>query len=455
MISRWLSIWICLLSCTGSLLYVLNGRAEEARPGKIQSIGIYTSPTVPAQTLAFFKACGYNTYECWDMGWETRPALHEKYYAEMAQAVGRIQAAGFRVHVLLSLNLLQRRGDEPRTAESMLFDPNDSKLVEQRLDYVAKAVGKLKLADGFIIFAGDPGGHAKARISQFREIADRMVQIVRREAPRAEVCIDPWSIAAWDHLPSPFAASFWDKETQFTRELIDLSGPYGPSVNVEFPLHNYYRSLALKCYADAGREPEPFPTARDIASLRERGVKRVWGWPYFLTDECDDGYKGTTSGLAQSETRYIKRIIEIARRLGLDGMIANAFETNIFAETLNLYAFPRFCQDPNVMPEQVIDDFAGLISEPKTATELGQVLRFIENHSTWQAGLPEKNRLPNFDVGTMKSAQDARAALARIVARKECPLPLAKSPGEYLQKLDQRLGILAEEETRGKPAAPK
>jgi hypothetical protein len=418
--------------------------AERPAPAGMESIGIYTCYTgLPAGAIGFFKSCGYNTYQCWEQGWTKRPASHERYYADLAQAIQRFRNAGFRVHVLLTVNMRQCRDGEPEGYSGAVIDPGDRVLVQERLEYVAKAVRKLRMADGFTVFAGDPGGHQNAEPAQFSEAADKMIAIVRREAPRAEVAVNPWSIAAWDHMPSPFSVAFWEKETVLTRQLMRRSDLFGPGVNIEFPLHNYYRSLALKCYADAGKEPSLCPTAEEVQSLRQRGVKRLWGWPYFLTDECDDGYKGATSGLAQSETRYIKQAIDTGRRLGLNGMIANAFESNVFAESLNLYAFARFCRDPAATPEQVILEFAGLISKPETAGDLAQVIKFIENHSTWQSGLPEKHRLANFDVGTLKSAAEASQKLAKVAVREPCPLPILKPPAAYVEKLNERLAILA------------
>jgi hypothetical protein len=206
--------------------------------------------------------------------------------------------------------------------------------------------------------------------------------------------------------------------------------------------------LARKCYVDAGKSPELFPTAEEVAALRQRGVKRLWGWPYFVTDECDDGFSPGTAGMTQSETRYIKQIVETGRRLELDGMIANAMASNIFAESLNLYAFGRFCKDPRATPEQVILEFAGFISEPETAADLARVIRLIENRSTWQAGMPEKYRLPNFDVAPLESAHDAYRLLNKVAARKQCSLPLLKPPAAYIEKLKERLRVLTKTENQ-------
>jgi hypothetical protein len=401
---------------------------------------------MPVEAIPFFKACGYNTYQRWDLGWTMWPAKHQQYYADMAQDVERVQRAGFKAYVILSINMIQRQAGEPEGYRESLIDPADKMLMGKRLDYIATTVRKLKMADGFTIGAGDPGGHYRATPTQLVDATKQIAALIAREAPKAVINVNTWGIAAWDKFPSPFSVVCWEKEVQLSRTLIGRTDIAGAEVGIEFPLHNYYRSLARKCYVDAGKSPELFPTAEEVAALRRRGLQRLWGWPYFLTDECDDGFSPGTAGMTQSETRYLKQIVETARRLELNGMIANAMASNIFAESLNLYAFGRFCKDSSATPERVILEFAGFISEPETAANLAQVIRFIENHSTWQAGTPQKYRLPNFDVTPLKSAHDACQLLNKVAIRRQCPLPLIKPPAAYVEKLKERLRILAKTE---------
>jgi hypothetical protein len=442
-------VWLlACLFCLSPLCVRAEGTpAAGSKPSAIRSIGIYHCYTgMPAEAIPFFQACGYNTYQRWDLGWTLWPAKHEHYYADMAQDVERLQRAGFKAYVILSINMIQRQPGEPEGFRESTFDPADKRLMHERLEYIATTVRKLKRADGFTIGAGDPGGHLQATPTQVVEATRQIAALITREAPKAVINVNTWGIAAWDKFPSPFTVVCWEKEVQLSRMLIRRPDIAGPHVGIEFPLHNYYRSLARKCYVDAGKRPELFPTAAEVAALRQRGVQRLWGWPYFVTDECDDGFSPGTAGMTQSETRYIKQIVETGRRLELNGMIANAMASNIFAESLNLYAFGRFCKDPSATPEQVILEFAGFISEPETAAELTQVIRFIENRSTWQAGMPAQYRLPNFDVAPLKSAHDAYNRLNKVAIRKRCPLPMLKPPAAYIEKLKERLRILAKTE---------
>jgi hypothetical protein len=419
------------------------------KTSSIETIGIYTCyDGIPPEMIPFFKACGYNAYQRWDAGWMRQPSNHAKYYAEMAEELRQMKKAGFKVYVLLSVNLRQRGEGDSEEYRDLGFDPADEKLMRERLSYLTTAVRKLKTADGFTVFAGDPGGHARARPEQFFEAAKKILVMIAREAPQAEMNVDTWAIAAWDHLASPFSVDSWEKEVSLTRDLISQPGLLGPRVGIEFPLHNYYRSLALKLYADAGKKPELCPTAAEVDLLRRRGVKRLWGWPYFLVDECDDGYAPANGGLAQSETRYIKRTVDVARSLGLNGMTANAMAPNIFAETLNLYAFARCCKDATATPQQIIDDFAGFLSEPETAPALATVIHYIENHSTWHAGMPPAHRLPDLDATPLRSPQDALALLARVRLRRQSLLPMSKPPAQYVLKLKERLETLARNEKK-------
>jgi hypothetical protein len=441
--------WILILAAAigiGSSDFSSAVEPASAEKGAIESIGVYFTTDVMSsatvETIPFFKACGYNTYQFWDMGWSIPPSKHERSYFAAAENVERMQREGFRVFVILTVNMHQCKEGEPEGYHDSIFDPGDRALMKERLEYLTATVRKLKAADGFTIFAGDPGGHPQATPAQFSAAVKEIIAMISRESPRAEIHVNPWSIASWDHFISPFLFEFWEKETRLSRDLVGQPELFGPGVQIEFPLHAYYRSLTIKCYADAGKPLELFPKAEDIAALKGRGVKRMWGWPYFLTDECDDGYRPGTAGLAQSEIRYIKQIIDTGRKLGLDGMIANVFQSNISSERLNLYAFARFCKDSRATPDLAIREFAGFCSEPETADDLAAVLKFIENNSTWQAGMQPERRLPNFDTGEMKSPQDALNALAKVVARKQSDLPMPRPTADYLLKLKERLEML-------------
>lgn len=439
-LSRCVRMWVVV-----GILCAVSSWAPAAT-NSIQTVGIYNCYTgLPREAIPFARACGYNTYERWDLGWTLCPSSHERYYAEMAQDIRGMQEAGFESYVLLTTNMVQRREGETEGYRYATFDPQDQAAMQERLAFVTTTIRKLKHADGFTIAAGDPGGFDRAAPNQLYELLRRFVATIRAEAPDAKIIINAWAISTWDRNPSPFSVDCWIKETALTNEFMTQPDILGPDVGIEFPMHNYYRSLALTCYEQAGKTPELCPTAEQVIDLKRRGVNRRWGWPYFLVDECDDGYRPGTQGTMQSETRYVKQMVDTARRLGLNGLVANVMAPNIFAESLNIYAFGRFCNDPSATPEQVISEFAGFIAEPESADALTRVLEFVENRSTWQAGMPAAHRLPDFQVASLRTAAQARELLDRVGARSTAGFPsLPGAPKAYLEKLKQRLQSLTD-----------
>jgi hypothetical protein len=73
--------------------------------------------------------------------------------------------------------------------------------------------------------------------------------------------------------------------------------------------------------------------------------------------------------------------------------------------SLHIYAFGQMCRSADLTPEQLLDQYAGFIADEKTKAALGQVLRYIENHSNWQNSLPTPYRLKRLDVPEVTSAQ--------------------------------------------------
>lgn len=73
--------------------------------------------------------------------------------------------------------------------------------------------------------------------------------------------------------------------------------------------------------------PGAYPSPEDIRELR-RGGKPLFGWPYFVVDEVDEGYMtpndAESHGQTSAETRCIRAIVDRARMLGLDGLVARA-----------------------------------------------------------------------------------------------------------------------------------
>jgi hypothetical protein len=394
----------------------------------------------------FFRACGYNYLEFCEAGFRSRPDLLPDYYKEISRAISMAHEKSFRVGIVLLAGMEQWKGAD-KTGYSGAFSPLDKAKLQERFARLRQAVQSLKDADLFIFFPGDPGGDPKGRstLEDCLAFSRHVQQIVTENAPRAEFMLNLWAVAEWEGFPSPFTLRFWQQEVKLSRAAVAAPDLLGPNRGVAFPLHNYYRSLALSCYSQARVEPELYPTAQDIEVLRKREVSPVFGWPYFLVDEADDGFMRpnnvASGGQSSSETRYIRALVDCGRKLGLDGLVANSifFE----AESLNIYAFGQMCRSADLKPEQMIDQYAGFLADQKTRDVLGQVLRYVENYSNWQASLPASYRLKGFDVPDVASASAALKLLAQVNPRVRPEIPLLEPPALYLGRLKKRLEAIA------------
>jgi len=394
----------------------------------------------------FFKACGYNYLEFCEAGFRSRADLLTDYYQEMSGAINLAHEKGFRVGIVLLAGMKQWRG--PDTSGYLgAFSPLDNAQLQERFTYLRQAVSSLRNADVFIFLPGDPGGDPEGRSTSenLLSFCRNVQQIVKQQAPEAKFMVNLWAVAEWEGFPPTRSVRFWQLEIKLSRAVAAASDLLGPSCGVSFPLHNYYRSLALSCYAAAGVEPELYPTAKDVQILRMRGVKSVLGWPYFLVDEADDGFirpnNVESEGQSSAETRYIRALVDSAHSIGLDGLVGNAIFFPV--ESLNIYAFGQMCRSADVKPEQVLDQYAGFIADEKTRAALGRVLRYIENYSNWQLSLPVSHRLKNFEVPELSAASAALELLAQIKPCASPAMPLLEPPPVYLSRLKKRLEAIA------------
>ena len=415
---------------------------------QFETVGLYVAPPEKeeAHYYDFYKACGYNYLEFCEVGFSRRPDLLPAYYAETSEAIDAAHQKGFKVWILILAGMKQWKGPAER-GNAGTFSALNKELLQERLSYIKQAVQGLRHADGFVFFAGDPGGDPEGRstVHDCISFARQVHQIVRENAPQAGLTVNLWAVAEWAGFPSPFSLDFWQKQVQLSKAVAEEKGFLGADCGIVFSLDNYYRSLTLACYADANLQPELYPSASDIQKLRDRGVKPIYGWPYFLVDEVDDGFitpnNVATRGQSQAESRYIRAIVHQGRALGLDGLIANA--SFVSAEALNIYAFGRMCCAPNLSPEALLDKYAGILADDNTKRSLAQILRFIENHSNWDNSLPTPYRLKPFDCGEVKSAAVALERLGKVVPREKPPIPLPESAALYLKRLQKRLEAIA------------
>lgn len=399
---------------------------------------------------AFWKACGVNTLQFCDLSWYRRaPDVRDIYLRQKAQDIETAHRDGFQVYVILFANISQWEGEQELcdTPIGYKFFPDDAPTMQKRLEGLRHVIRTLRHADGFTFFAGDPGGVpaelGQGTVMQWVDMAKKVAAIAREEAPHAAFHINPWAVTMWQYplLPCEDVA-WWQKETELTEEILQLPELLGPQVGIELPCHNYYRAMALRLFSQAGEEPKKVPDAATVQRLQAADTLHVWGWPYFLLDEADDGDvgpDGSINPLPQSETRYIHRFVGQMRQLGMQGLIGNWSYVGHKAKALNTYAFGRFCRDAAATPDAVIDEFAACIATEQTAPILAQVLRFIENQSNWQRKLPPEQRLQPFSCAYQTAAQAAEAFAAVLPRNGQTPFATAEEPAEYLQRVECRL----------------
>jgi hypothetical protein len=96
---------------------------------------------------------------------------------------------------------------------------------------------------------------------------------------------------------------------------------------------------------------------------------------------------------AYAQTDYIRRVVQRAREKGLTGLVGRArfhwdhsFEDS---HEVNLYAFSRFLQDPDLPVDTVLQDWARRHYPAAAAPYLASALRrteFINHHGRWHLG---------------------------------------------------------------------
>jgi hypothetical protein len=435
-------------------MFELEARGPTEPGGGFQTVGLYASlPTDPPpkdpRVYDFFKACGYNYLEFCEAGFRSRPDLLSEYYKDMSSAIAMAHDKGFRVGIVLLAGMEQWTGPDSTLGANFpgVFSPLDRTKLTERFAHLRHAVSQLRGADVFVLLPGDPGGDpgGNSTLEDCVSFCRQVQEIVKQQAPAATFILNLWAIAQWEGFPSPSSLRFWEQEVKLSRAAVAAPRLLGPGSGVSFPLHNYYRSLALSRYSRAGLKPELYPAAQDIQALRKRAVSPLLGWPYFLVDEADDGFvkpnNHESGGQSSCETRYIRALVDCGRRLGLDGLVANAIFRE--AESLNIYAFGQMCRSAELTPERLIDQYAGFVADEKTRGVLARVLRYIENHSNWQISLPASYRLKDFDLPHALSAPVALDLLAQVKPRVQPVIPLLEPPATYLGRLKKRLEAIA------------
>ncbi|MBR7143202.1 MAG: hypothetical protein IKD06_06685 [Clostridia bacterium] len=418
-------------------------------------IGLYIWDDTPDQ-YAFWKACGYNTMQLCDRSWWVHASKTDERAATMARHIQSLKQDGFRVNMILFSNIAQYKGegDFDPSPIGTKFHPSDEEAMKDRLFYVRKVVRACREADSFTVFAGDPGGipdeMGPGCLEDFMKVALAFRDLVKEEAPHADFHINPWAVSMF-HTPnySAMTKEFWLQETVEVKQLLAMKDIFGPETGIELPCHDYYRALALRLYDEdpvLRANPPLFPLKSDLDGLFTQNTKDVWAWPYFLMDEADDGDIGPgNTPLPQSETRYIHRFVQQARKLGFNGIVGNWSFRGYLSKCMNTYAFARFCADDRLTPQQLIEEYASYVAREDCRSTLVEILLFLENNSNWQRKLPASARMENFPT-SVQNGKQALELLKTVTPNEANTFPLPESTSQYLQRLKLRLQIIAEQE---------
>ena len=395
--------------------------------------------------MDFWKACGINTLQLIDRACNENDSERAASNARMVKSIEAAHKRGIKVYILVMTNVKDETFEVTR-----LFHPRNEVEMAERLRKLGEMAAACSMADGFTIFGGDPGGiydsyasigMGDGNVDDYIYLVRKFVETIRINAPNAKINLNPWSIAAYqtpDVLPGQ--VEYWLNETEMTRSFLAAEDIVNKHIGVELALPDYYRGLALRLYDENLSEYPYYPSKEEVIALKNKGVEDIWGWPYFLIDEADNG-DGAGTGL-QINFRYIYDIVKIFRDFGFNGVVGNYSYVGEVGCAQNTYALCRFAQDASATPEEVLDEYASFVATSETYQTLGAILRYIENHSHWHYKMPENRRLPLFQT-PYANASDALAALKSVKPRKAEDPRLFGTPKKFLRLVEAKLQELS------------
>jgi len=389
---------------------------------------------------AYAKFAGYNTVEILDHSFALSDAQMANYLAGTPALIDTIHNYGLQVYVILltnesrNLNVRNIASNLGLNDYQVLFNPvTQPAEFNQRITDVRQAVHTgFAAADGFEVFAGDPGGcvGSGCEVDQYIRFAKNFASIVRELGTPAEVTWNTWAIANWG-VTLGVGLDFWDAETSLSKGII--AGDLSYSDAITLPGHNFYRFLTLQLYTQAGREVPNWPDRTAIDLIKSKG-KRAYLWPHFIVD--DDPARPQTWQKMHFEVRYLQNPARKVRDLGMNGVFVNCYNCPI--QMGNIYAYGQLTKDPDKSPQEILKDFATLVAQPSGVDQLTQVFIFMENHSWWGHQMPAQYQLPSLP-GTLTTYDDAIAALNQVMPLSTSSAPLLMNPRDYLTAVGSTL----------------
>ncbi|MBR7143201.1 MAG: hypothetical protein IKD06_06680 [Clostridia bacterium] len=427
--------------------------STQVDPAPFKEKGLYIWSDTPNQH-DFWKACGFTVMQLCDLGWHRNAenGMLEQYTKVLANNVRTLQADGFKVYVILFANIKQYKGphDLEPTGIGEKFHPSNEAEMEDRLFYLRKTVEACKAADGFTLFAGDPGGIPDSlgtgSVQDYINMALKVRDLVKEVAPQAEFNINTWAVSMFT-TPNFSAGNvkFWTTETESNRTIVAYEGLLGEDTGLELPCHDYYRPMTLRLYHTNPvyrKDPPKYPSAEEFQAIRNTGAARLWAWPYFLLDEADDGDLGGAGvdSAMQIEVRYIHKLVNDMRELGFDGIIGSWSYAGYLEKALNTYAFARFADDANLTPEMVLAEYADyLTADEASAKTLVEIFKYIENQSNWHKKMPKATQLPQWETSITSPEQALEMYETITASERPYDFDLPEGSKMYLLRVKNRL----------------
>ena len=402
-------------------VYIHDGFTFEPR----SECPYYWSLADYARFLDWLKVAGVDLVEgCQQMGWYRYPILPEEL-DRLRVRQGLIDEAhrrGMEYWQILGTNLLSQLPWDRVPAGQLELNESNCTICPQEQDgfrrttelgqYFARC---FKGSQAFEIFAGDWGGCDCGRcgLDQYQQYIDYHANRLAQEQPGAQVYANLWSISSWQKRQGGPLSSFddprwrrmWDDEIRLSEQFLSRLERIPQGVGFSFPLHHWYRGFCQQWY----RQDElPFwPSLEYLTELHNQGRKLV-AWTHFIVE--NDPYHGRLWGTLSVRLRYLRQLTKDLLRAPFEAVMGNVYSAR---QALNLYAFVRFCREPDLSVEDALAGFVQEVALPGGREYLFDLLLHLENLDPWEADLPEYRRLPRLpEKASFQSLEHGLAGLA-------------------------------------------
>ncbi|MBR7091913.1 MAG: hypothetical protein IKI50_01865 [Clostridia bacterium] len=413
-------------------------KGNDPMKNTLDTVGYFVFRSVSEKQLDFYKAAGYNLLEYCDLSWFYNPDsdAYALYQQEQAANIRLAKQKGFKVYVILLSTLEQWTGPaDSGNGGGKAFDPADSEKMATRLGYIRQVVGAFKEADGFSLFAGDPGGvlgiKAEGGLQYYIQMSRDVRQIVKEVAPHAEFNMNLWAVSQFiQEEVDPSTLAFWQGEDRNGRTIIAEDDLLSADIGIEITGSDYYRPLAMQLYAAYDARPATnFPNENDVKAIQAKGTTRYWGFGHGLAPDCQDNLRLNTT--------RIKYYVDQMRAAGMNGAVCG--NVSYFGNYLDVYAFARFASDPTLTVDQLFLEYAALLTETESdAATLAELLKYLNNMDAHNQNLPAEYDLPRLET-IFTDTRTASQKAYRLTPNTETDFPFPEEPMYYLARVQGRL----------------